>query len=224
MKIERAEGLLRSGDLVWFYDRGIGYVDPQGAGSTPYNEDYQQEYENRAASEIGYKLIEARRKLVERHWSGEANSTTPEFQLLDFGAGYGAFVQHMRSLGFNNVYGYDVNPFSCYRLIENGWFADPYKRKWRHISFWDSLEHLPDPEMILRQASHMVFMSLPIFEAPDKCRVSKHFKPMEHVYYYSERGLIRMMREFGFDLAEVNDEEVQIGREEVLSFAFRRIL
>ena len=110
---------------------------------------------------------------------------------------------------------------SC-SLRERGFFQDPYKTFPRAITCWDSLEHIPDPKALVERVEEAVFVSLPVFNDPLAATRSKHYRPGEHIWYWSERGLEKWFNEMGFDLAEKNDDETRIGREGIMSFAFLR--
>ena len=51
---------------------------------------------------------------------------------------------------------------------------------------------------------------------------SKHFKPNEHVWYFTDWGLRLWFEEQGFDCLETNYDETNIGREGINSYVFRR--
>ena len=65
-------------------------------------------------------------------------------------------------------------------------------------------------------------MSLPIFNDPDKITKSKHYRPGEHIWYWSDSGLIKWFDSLGFELVERNNVETQLGREEIWTYVFRR--
>jgi len=62
----------------------------------------------------------------------------------------------------------------------------------------------------------------PIFPDLTAIRASKHYRPGEHLYYFTEDGLVRWMALHGFLLRERNDFETRAGRDSILSFAFLR--
>ena len=53
-------------------------------------------------------------------------------------------------------------------------------------------------------------------------RDSKHYRPGEHLYYFTELGFAQWMARHGFELLEVSNFETKAGRDSILSFAFRR--
>jgi len=90
------------------------------------------------------------------------------------------------------------------------------------ISLWDVLEHIHDFRSLLASVRSWVFVSVPIFADRDYVLRSKHFRPQEHVWYFTARGLIDVMRALGFECIEQSDVESRIGREDIGTFAFRR--
>lgn len=87
---------------------------------------------------------------------------------------------------------------------------------------WDSLEHIADPAALLARVRQWLFVSMPIYRDREHCLASKHFKPGEHIWYFTDAGFIRWASGLGFDLRERNRIESSIGREDVVSYSFRR--
>ena len=172
-----------------------------------YEGDYFEEYLKRDDTDIGRELTKARSALVSKHYHGG---------VVDIGIGGGAFVEH------HDCFGYDVNQSAVECLESHGRFCDPYLEKVNAITCWDSLEHIWEPGELLRQVGKYVFMSIPIFDGVDHILSSKHYKPGEHIYYFTNEGLIKYMDGHGFKMLECNDMETVIGREGILSYVFKR--
>ena len=66
-------------------------------------------------------------------------------------------------------------------------------------------------------------MSIPIFEDGEHVLRSKHYRKDEHVWYFTARGLINVFADCGFDLVDMSRIETDIGREDIGSFAFKRV-
>ena len=135
---------------------------------------------------------------------------------MDIGIGSGAFLQRW------NTYGYDINPKAIEYLIDNKLYRHPFKGG-HGITFWDSLEHIHDPTMIIQGAKEYIFVSMPIYDDSNHILRSKHFRKDEHCWYFTENGLIMFMQYYGFECIEVNDMETQIGREDIKTFVFKRL-
>ena len=125
-------------------------------------------------------------------------------------------------------YGYDVNPRGIAWLRERHLFVDPYDylpTEIEGLTFWDSLEHLPEPADLLARlrVGMYAFVSLPIFSDLSRLAESKHYRPGEHFHYFTHEGLLRYMSEQGFDLLESNAFETVAGRERIETFVFRKV-
>lgn len=174
-----------------------------------YDDGYFQKYTRMAQTEMGRKLTQARIDMVARHYSGA---------VLDVGIGSGQFVIERGE----PTYGYDVNPYAIEWLQERGLYQDLYTESLRALTFWDSLEHIPDPAAAVARAGEWVFVSLPIFDGPEHCLASKHYRPGEHIWYFEGRGIKSWFSRQGFECVEHNTNETDLGREGIGSYAFRR--
>lgn len=174
-----------------------------------YGHDYWAKYLAMDSTPMGEELTHARKELVDWYWNGS---------VVDIGIGGGKFVEAMRERG----YGFDVNPEAVLWLHNRNSFCDPYEHGVDAIACWDSLEHIPNPEALIAKVREWVFVSLPIFNDPNRAKQSKHYRPGEHIWYWSDAGLVAWFDELGFDLAEKNDRESVLGREEIFTYVFRR--
>ncbi len=99
------------------------------------------------------------------------------------------------------------------------WDRDPIPL----MTMWDSIEHMKNPRVILKLCTSMVFISTPIYESAEACLHSKHFKPGEHLWYFTDHGLKRFMAQEGFCLLTQNRMEENVGREGIGTYAFSRV-
>ena len=192
-------------NLAWVQSLGIGYYPVQ---ANPYNDSYFEAYNAIKETPIGLALNEARKSLVDRFTNGS---------VLDIGVGNGAFVEDR-----DNTYGFDINPVAVEWLIARNKYRHPFRGA-DALTFWDSLEHIHNPTLMLQGAKEFVFISCPIYDDVEHVLKSKHFKPNEHCWYWTVEGLIRFMDMFGFEVQEVNWMETEIGREDIGTFVFKRI-
>jgi len=194
--------------MVWLPQEGRGFY-PVRQEDMPYDREYFEKYRRQADTPIGHALTEARVQMVLRHWDGP---------VLDVGIGCGQFV-----LAHPQAHGFDVNPAGVAWLKEGGIWDDLYGRQYPALTFWDSLEHIFDIEKAVSHADEWVFVSLPIFDNSEHCLRSKHFRPNEHVWYFTDTGLKDWFAKQGFACVEQNNLETLIGREGIGSYAFRRV-
>ena len=124
-------------------------------------------------------------------------------------------------MAHGDCFGTDVNPRAIRWLEDQGLLWDG--REVHAVTCWDSLEHLPDPSHILNRVTGWVFLSLPVFRDEEHVRESKHFRPTEHYWYFTEDGLVRWMRRQGWRLQDRSDFETVLGREDIGTFAFVRM-
>lgn len=203
-------------NLVWLPEIGIGYYP---VTDTPYDASYFDQYRKWDWTAIGDQLNAARVDLVRRHTGGLHGAL-----ICDVGIGGGRFVaEAAKAFPGDRVRGFDVNPVAVEWLKANDYFKDPNSEAVDVATFWDSLEHILDPEPLLKNVRKFAIVSIPVFTDAEHIKRSKHFKKSEHCLYVTRGGFIRLMDEYGFALREVNTMEQQAGREDIESFVFERV-
>lgn len=197
------------GDLRLCPEYGVAYQHDHSQ-LVPYDAAYFQKYVQYEGSEVSNKLNSGRVAFVNKYTLGA---------VVDVGIGSGEFIKH-RHL----TWGTDVNPVAKRWLRENRLWADEL-HSFDGYTFWDVIEHCPTPEDYFQhiKSGGYLFTSIPVFEDLTRIRDSKHYRPGEHLYYWSKLGFIRWMGLHGFALLEVSDFEIKAGREEIYSFAFWRV-
>ena len=183
---------------VWYYP----VLNPQ------YDQAYFDKYCEYAKTTMGKKLTEFRRDFVLRHWHGP---------LIDIGVGCGQFLEAMPK-----AEGFDVNNASLRWLHERNRFRDAYHGVSEAMSFWDSLEHIGSPWVLLSKVRFWAFVSMPIYFSWDHLISSRHFRPDEHYWYFTFNGFVSFMQDRGFELREYSEMESVLGREDISTFAFER--
>jgi hypothetical protein len=197
-------------DLALNTKEGIAYQKDMSF-EFEYGEKYFETYVGYKDTPMEIRLNKCRNDLVSRHYGNG--------YMVDIGIGSGAFIRSRPM-----THGKDVNRVA----IE--WLCKEHKHciglnNYPALSFWDVLEHVKQPQEYLdlvRNGAY-IFVSIPIFEDLKKIRESKHYRPNEHLYYFTEKGFINWLSWYGFKLLEVNQEETLAGREGITSFAFKRI-
>lgn len=193
--------------LTWDEERGYGHY-PVKQEDRPYDAAYFEKYRKMANTPIGHSLTKARVDLVRKYYPG--------FNLVDVGIGSGQFVTASGMLG------YDVNPAGVEWLNQRNRFADMYIGQYDAMTFWDSLEHIDDMSAAVQHIERFAFVSIPVFSGYEDVLASKHFRPDEHIHYFTVAGLIRWFDEQGFNCREYNQIESDIGREGIGTFVFER--
>jgi len=159
--------------------------------------------------------METRCDLVERFWRGP---------VVDVGIGSGAFLTTRTRVAASAARdrGYDINRAGYRWLLERKLYCNPYTFEFYAVTMWDVLEHIEDFGSLLANVRRWVFLCLPIFQDQEHALRSKHFRPDEHCWYFTEPGLVHVMGLHGFELKHSDDRESRRGREDILSFVFRR--
>lgn len=204
------------GDLALNEKRGFAYQRPMR--TIPYDEAYQKKVAAYEDTDIAKKVNAGRVAFVKRH----AKSKEPN--LLDWGAGSGSFARAAAAAGFD-VKTYDANPFAQLQLGNDvGDKPNPYN--FEILTLWDTIEHLEQPELVIKNVRKggLLFVSLPIFIDLKKIRESKHYRPNEHLYYWTDEGFKSYMALYGFRCIETSTHEVDAGRDSIGAYAFVRDL
>lgn len=177
-----------------------------------YDAEYFDKCTSNDSSEIADALNTCRAALVSRHYG--------DGLVVDVGIGSGDFIRHRP-----NTLGSDINPVALKWLADNGKLADKGVQ-YQAFTFWDVIEHLPDPAVVLNgiPVGGYAFFSIPVFDDLTRIRESKHYRPGEHLHYWTRSGFIAWLLRLGFYLIEVNDHETVAGRDGIASFAFVRVL
>lgn len=201
-------------ELVYVPALGIGRY-PVPVSQRPYDEDYFHKYQQLADTPMGHALTKARVELVARHHGSG--------MVLDVGIGAGQFVEARPQ-----TWGYDVNPAGIQWLKLRGRWGNLYDPglpddAFPALAFWDSLEHIDKPELAVAKARQWVFVSIPIFANGDAILASHHYRPNEHIFYFTHDGLLRWFAEQGFTCVEHNTIESELGRSGIGSYAFKRV-
>lgn len=197
--------------LAWDDTKELGFYPVEDA---LYEDFYFKASIANSQSAIATELTQARVSCVNTYVKG---------LILDFGVGCGQFL-HARG----TCLGYDICPQAVVWLRKEGVFFNPYtdsvdERGIEAVTFFDSLEHLREPEKILsRITTQHVFVSLPIFRDKAHALSSKHFKPREHYWYFTQRSFRAFVKRCGFKMLDYREDETRIGRDSIGTFVFRR--
>lgn len=200
------------GDLMICRDFGVAYQ--RDRHTINYDDAYLDKIESYDPV-IARRVNDGRCALVARHLRDGGS-------ILDIGAGDGAFIRAARAWGFD-AKGYDVIQSARDRLGQAGLYDDE-PALYDAVTMFDVLEHLEDPSLTLRRIPRgaLLFLTLPIFGDLDRIRESRHYRPNEHLLYFSRSGLLSWIAHYGFKLLEESDHETRAGRDSIGAFAFRR--
>ncbi|WP_395406302.1 class I SAM-dependent methyltransferase [Pseudoduganella sp. UC29_106] len=206
---------VEDGDLSLCVSDGVAFQTQMQAARVPYDDVYFDKYAAYEDTPIANALNRGRCSLLARHAAEGAT-------VLDIGAGCGTFVRAAAAWGFESR-GFDVIPKTVnYLKSIKAYASDP--AMFDVVTFWDSLEHIDNPGEVLEkiQPGSVVLVAIPIFDDLRKIRESKHYRPGEHLYYFTEAGFIRWMGLRRFHLLEISGHETDAGRESIGAYAFYR--
>lgn len=185
-------------------------------GQYDYGKPYFDEYMVRGNSIPGIVLNTLRVNLAKKY---------AKELMLDVGCGAGSFIKYMWSDNSIKVYGYDVNEYSVKWLNSKNIYYDINilpGTQFDCVTFFDSFEHIREHNPMLnkfRKGCYAI-LSMPIFATTDSAKRSKHYKPGEHLWYFTDYGIIEHMERMKWHFVERTDIEVRAGREGVQSYVF----
>lgn len=205
-------GAIPDGDLMLCGNRGVAYQRDMSVQVT-YDGAYFDKCAGYEDQEIARKINAGRAAIVNKY----IGSACPA---LDVGVGSGEFIKNRP-----NTLGYDINPKAVSWLRERMLWSDAFDA-FDAFTMWDVLEHVENPYDYFRRMhpGSYLFLSIPIFSDLSRVRESRHYRPGEHLYYFTECGLVDWMALYRFHLLERQDFEISAGRDSILSFAFKREL
>jgi len=196
-------------EFVWHDGLHVGWYPV--TDEEPYGDDYFKKFEEYRETDMGKMINTLRVEFVDSFYGGN---------LVDIGIGCGYFIDQR---GYENTKGYDISRYGVEWLNKNQLFHDPYAEHVDAITCWDSLEHIRDCWRLIECVRQWVFVSIPLFKDSVHARESKHFKPHEHWWYFTNGGLVKCFRWMGFVLVGASNFEVDCGREDIRTFAFKRV-
>lgn len=135
------------------------------------------------------------------------------FTVLDYGCGVGWFA------AFKPYWAKIVDTYDIMPTPQSGITREKYTL----LTLWDVLEHIPDfTELgpVLKKVDFVAF-SIPIKPSNTPWETWKHFKPGEHLHYYTSELLVALFNKYDFTLLIEADTENDI-RYDIKSFIFKK--
>lgn len=189
-----------------------------------YANGYAENYYNLIGTEKGDKIVAHRAETLTR--------LTSRMSIMDFGCGTGVLIREARKLGLN-MFGYEPMPsFRTvhHRLGVEQWvqtdLRDAASMGMEFMTFFDSFEHLDRPDKILELFKpKMILLAIPIFygKLEEGLTSWKHYKPKEHVWYFTPEGLTNMLQAHGYVPTGFSTEECNLGRLDSITVVARRV-
>ena len=145
---------------------------------------------------------------------------TPDQRLLDVGAAAGFFVEQARLVGWN-AEGIEPSRWAAAYARDN--VGVPVREgildatsfpsnSFDVITFWEVIEHLPDPSGFLKQVARvakpgaLVFLSTPDSGSTVARLLGRNWlgwrKIPEHLFFFDKRSLVRLLDQAGLDVVD----------------------
>ncbi|MEW5768061.1 MAG: methyltransferase domain-containing protein [bacterium] len=205
---------------------GLVYVNPrltEEALGSIYSEDYHTDSPD--------EVKEERREFFKEKiaWMNQYQSRG---KILDVGCSTGLFLQEAKAAGWD-AYGIDISEEAAqyarrnYGLEVTAGKLNESKFEpafFDAVTFWDSLEHVPDPYQDLLKAREIlkpdgfIFISTPnidgLIPRTTYCLCGKTFgiwehpTPPGHIYQFSQKTLTALLNKAGFDLLDSYSENI----------------
>lgn len=200
-------------DLFLWESYGVACQSDFSVGRVAYDSAYADKCRRYEDDPVARQVVEHRVSLLREYLPAGA-------RVLDVGIGSGAFMRAAQEAGYD-VWGFDVVPETRRQLEESGRFSDDYDL-FDAVTAWDSLEHMEEPHRLLQSIREggMLFVSIPVFTDLRRIRESKHYRPGEHLFYWTAGGMVRWAEEYGMRWLRSSDAEQKAGRDSILEFAF----
>ena len=203
---------------------GLVYVNPRPAGEslkTLYNHDYFQNKEkNFSEKYLGYTNYLLNRSNIEKTFAKRLDVIEKHVKtgrILDVGCALGFFLSVASKRGWD-VRGIDLSGFAAdfamkefgEKVMNKTLFASAFPEDYFDaVTYWDVLEHVPDPKSELKEAQRVMKRGgIIAIVVPDAGSyivkiLGKNWPEFrrirEHIYFFNKRTLTTMLNELGFE-------------------------
>lgn len=144
--------------------------------------------------------------------------------LLDVGCATGSFLNLARERGWQ-VSGIELSEWAVQSAVEvfhlnviQGSLPDARLKSTTYdaITLWDCIEHLANPEAVLREVRRLLkpagllMLSTGSLPHKDPLLISKWYYPPWHLYYFSEETMHKLLRKCGFEVVAYQEKHKAI--------------
>jgi hypothetical protein len=172
-----------------------------------YGKEYFETYVEHAKTHKS-KLICAHR------WATTRRFMNGHTKVLDYGAGAGAFFAYPFVPPGLKLMGLDINPYSPYHLPAGSTVIRDMFQEAQVLTMFDVIEHIRSPRDIIAEVEPEVLVVLTpnvgAVDDPGKIAEWKHYKPGEHLHYYSVPSLSALFEKLGFRVKWYDFHEAEI--------------
>ncbi len=158
-----------------------------------YGGEYASAYDTRPAVEMSWVRLS-------HLWKFSRGS-----KVLDIGYGNGEFIRQARRAGYD-AYGFDTHsePTEGVRAVKD------ISGQWDVVTFFDSWEHIKDLRFINEIQSRLFVITIPNLPPlidEKGLQLWKHYKPNEHLHYFTKASAFAFFLNNGYVVIDVSDIE-----------------
>ena len=149
---------------------------------------------------------------------------TSSCAILDVGYNTGGFLKLALQYEYK-PYGIEVNKYAIKQSpwIQNISWDEVGDIDFKLVSFFDSLEHMRNLEVLRSMRTAFILVSFPDVGDRDieALKTWKHYRPNEHLFYFNRYTLKGLMNNIGYDLIVYENVEGPI-REDITTGIFKK--
>jgi len=180
-----------------------------------------QQYEDEIPERTSISFEEGLYKRDKKFWEELNIFPFTEKTLLDIGCACGVFLDVVSKEKDWILYGIDINPLAIQKAKEKGLtnvivgefpFID-FGRKFEIITMFEVVEHLIDPAIYLKKARELckyLVVTIPCIDyAKDYERFMGEMLRRDHLWIFSEKGIIGLLERTGFVIKSIKETKYQ---------------
>lgn len=211
----------------YFLDK-FGIIHQKNINPIKYNENYLAGFKTIPSYAINCHLLSYLRIGL----AIGAGAIREQEKILDIGYGNGAFLDAAFLCGIETA-GYDISGHKInkvHKIIES--LPEVLSNKYNLVTFFDSLEHIPDLDFLGSLKTNYICISVPLCHwdtKGDKWFMEwKHRKVNEHLHHFGENSLVKFMKSIKYKPILINNAEDSIrgklsdGSDNILTAIFER--
>ena len=205
---------MKIGNYEYLIDENM-VLSQQNPDPFEYNENYISCYDDEKYKQATKQLMDIRCTLIREHLYCRG------FELLDYGAGRGHFLDHLnQTLSFRKSYYYEPSGGFLFKETFPEWGGEPVDV----ITLWDVLEHIPNIYKFVEDHKFRYYVvSVPNRPRLVELETWKHLKPNEHLHHFDEESLVKFFKHHGYKKVFTGfpEDQVRKGAKNILTGIFR---
>ena len=197
------------------YEKGILKTHPVPEDLSRYYESEEYISHSDSKSNLQDKIYHRVKSYMLRKKSKWMQSYIKKGRILDYGAGTGEFLNHMKNMQWE-VEGVEPNPNARNLGIKKGLdihttLTDLKKKRFDIISLWHVLEHVPDLDIKIAEfrkllnPDGLLIIAVPNYNSSDAIFYKENWAAWDvprHIWHFSRKGMKQKLVQHGFSLVE----------------------